>query len=60
MECVDQLIKDIVQETAKEEKKLMRKHSINRDNWQKNKKKRAYQSGKTYVNSRGKQVEPED
>ena len=38
----------------------MRRHSINRDNWQKNKRKRAYQSGKTYVNSKGKQVEPED
>lgn len=35
---MDQLINDIVKETTKEEKKLMRKHSINKDNWQKNKK----------------------
>ena len=36
---------------------MTRKHLINRDNWQKNKRKRAYQSGKVHVNSRRKQVE---
>ena len=36
---------------------MTRKRSINRDNWKKNKMKKAYQSGKAHVNSRAKQVE---
>ena len=38
-------------------KKLTRKRSINKDQWMKNKRKKAHQSGEKYVNSRGKLVE---
>ena len=56
-ECVDQLINDVVKETTTEKKKLTRKRSINKYNQQKNTREKAYQSGKTYVNSKGKQIE---
>ena len=36
---------------------MRRKRSINRDSWQKNKRKSAHQSGKAHFNSRGKEVE---
>ena len=49
---------EVVKEKTKEKKKLTRKRLIIKNNWQKNKRKRAYQLGKVLVNGRGKQVEP--
>lgn len=44
----DQLINGFVKETTLEMKKMTIKRSMSRDNWKKNKRKRAYQSGKAH------------
>ena len=40
-----------------QKKPLTRKRSLNKENWEKNKRKRAHQSGDVYINSRGKYVQ---
>ena len=59
-ECVEQLLNDIEKVTKKTERKLTRKRSLNPQDWEKNKRKRAHQSGDAYVSSRGKLIQAKE
>ena len=59
-ECIEKLLNDVEKVTQKAEKTLTRKLSLNQQDWERNKRKRAHQSGKAYINSRGKFVQAKD
>ena len=55
--CMNDLLESVIQKADKN-KRLTRKRSIHKDDWERNKRKRAHQAGLEYVNIRGKKVEP--
>ena len=58
-ECIEKLLNDVEKVTHKAEK-LTRKRSLIQQDWERNKRKRAHQSGKAYINSRGKFVQAKE
>ena len=53
--CVKDLL-DSVEEKNKDKKKLMRKRSINKQNWAASKRKKSRVASKEYISSRGKKI----
>ena len=53
--CVKDLL-DSVEEKNKDKKKLMRKRSINKQNWAASKRKKSRDASKEYISSRGKKI----
>ena len=61
--CIDvetvlsELVRKVEDQISKLKKKnLTRKQQMNKDNWVRNKRKKSHQQGKSYINSRGKQI----